>query len=982
MFTNFSNIILERIFLNKIPFLFIIILLYIFSSIYSLPKLSIPNTLPAKYLENLKTNYIEENTNLYLVSTRDGYLHALNNKKQELWKVYLDQELMTSTLTARKITKNLYLFPFNEQIFLIDNGKIIPFDIYIKDLVKRQYISLNDFSLIGKTITNIFIIDSETGEILQKIDEESNFIKSKKLCIRPKNRRKKTLTVIRVDYILTCLEIKEGEKYWSATYSDIIIQRGNDNLENNNKFFMDYSFLNKLVNEYKRNNLENQEINYDNVITAYTYIEREDFPIVKIYDRTLTTKYLDFEKNKEMNEEMKYLDNYNKYKYEENSELNEQFKIYEDLNKYQEQLKLPDYNINENNNEINKIIMSHIIMNYIKNNIILIIVIFFLLIIILITLLYKKIKKKKKFIEFKKSDEKEEIKGNLIKNETLVFENIERAKSISYISNNNFNLTNYKIGDNNNENNNNNFEEDEEKDILLKKEKDDIKNNIIINENQNEDKKNNNNCNIKEEDNNNKENKIEDKKEKNNINNKENENDEEEEEEESDDDDKEQVKKESINKEKKISIWDDDDEDNNNENEDEVNNNINSKEKSQSESINNYKRNTKSFNNKSESEIEINIKPKDSEEIKPKKITRLDTDFENLEKIGEGGFGIVLKGTHRIDKYIYAIKIIDISNITDIKQKDDIVRETKKMSMIRDKYIVNYNICWYDDNLGSAEKFFASKKNDDSEDNSLGDISQKSKNSEGTISIGTINKKSEKSPFNSKYRFNYGDEFNILNCSIISKKYNKEIKKKNQKQYFHILMEYCDGNTLQDLIQDHIKKNIPIERKLIYNYIRQILKGLKILHKNGIIHSDIKPGNIFLKKIGNLEQVKIGDFGLAMLKKNKGKLLSKDLKGYTPQYSSPEQLKPNGTYNEKIDIYASGIILYEMCGCFGSEMEKHLAIKDLKNNRKIMDEIENKYKEESELIKIMTEEDYDKRPSAEQILKNDIFKELGKIVNK
>jgi len=62
-------------------------------------------------------------------------LHALNNKKEQLWKSYLGQELMTSTLTARKITKNLYLFPFNEQIYLIDNGKIIPFDIYIKDLV-------------------------------------------------------------------------------------------------------------------------------------------------------------------------------------------------------------------------------------------------------------------------------------------------------------------------------------------------------------------------------------------------------------------------------------------------------------------------------------------------------------------------------------------------------------------------------------------------------------------------------------------------------------------------------------------------------------------------------------------------------------------------------------------------------------------------------------------------------------------------------
>ena len=131
--------------------------------------------------------------------------------------------------------------------------------------------------------------------------------------------------------------------------------------------------------------------------------------------------------------------------------------------------------------------------------------------------------------------------------------------------------------------------------------------------------------------------------------------------------------------------------------------------------LNNESRTINDKNNNSELEENIDNKPINSinsGEIKAKKITRLDMDFENLEKIGEGGFGVVLKGTHKIDKYIYAIKIIDISNITDIKQKDDIIKETKKMSMIRDKYIVNYNICWYDDNLGSAEKFFESKNND------------------------------------------------------------------------------------------------------------------------------------------------------------------------------------------------------------------------------------------------------------------------------
>ena len=84
----------------------------------------------------------------------------------------------------------------------------------------------------------------------------------------------------------------------------------------------------------------------------------------------------------------------------------------------------------------------------------------------------------------------------------------------------------------------------------------------------------------------------------------------------------------------------------------------------------------------------------DKKITKIKKKTRLDTDFENLEKIGEGGYGLVLKGTHRIDKYIYAIKIINISDFKNKAEIDEIVNEANKMSMIKDKYIVNYNICW------------------------------------------------------------------------------------------------------------------------------------------------------------------------------------------------------------------------------------------------------------------------------------------------
>ena len=71
-----------------------------------------------------------------------------------------------------------------------------------------------------------------------------------------------------------------------------------------------------------------------------------------------------------------------------------------------------------------------------------------------------------------------------------------------------------------------------------------------------------------------------------------------------------------------------------------------------------------------------------------------------------------------------------------------------------------------------------------------------------------------------------------------------------------------------------------------------------------------------------------------------------------------------------------------MCGCFGTEMERQLALRDLRIKRIILERILTNYPEESKLIKMMTEKDYNERPSAEQILKSDLFNELGNIVSK
>jgi serine/threonine protein kinase len=387
--------------------------------------------------------------------------------------------------------------------------------------------------------------------------------------------------------------------------------------------------------------------------------------------------------------------------------------------------------------------------------------------------------------------------------------------------------------------------------------------------------------------------------------------------------------------------------------------------------------------------------------------SRLDKDFKNLEKIGQGGFGIVLKGEHRLDKGVCAIKIIKLKDIND---KDSIVNEAITMTKLTSKHIVQYKTCWIDNNLGSASKLFYEdddydpesislnvsrseafhKKNkntiiddesedndDDSNDSNLSKDEEKdnSKFSRIIKNKDDNSQELEKTKNRSKYCCNYRDDSHIGTTSIISNRYINESKVDSEKlfkgEYFFILMEYCDGLTLDKYILQYEGKSI--DRKIIYNFMSQILKSLVKIHSSGIIHRDIKPCNIFIKN----DQIKIGDFGLATRYSNTGKLLkSKKIEG-TPLYLSPEQ-KNFKTYNEKVDIYACGITLYEMVSCFSTSMERFDEIMKLKNHNIINERIVKNYPEESALIKLMTKDDYNERPSAKDILESELFIKLGK----
>ena len=124
----------------------------------------------------------------------------------------------------------------------------------------------------------------------------------------------------------------------------------------------------------------------------------------------------------------------------------------------------------------------------------------------------------------------------------------------------------------------------------------------------------------------------------------------------------------------------------------------------------------------------------------------------------------------------------------------------------------------------------------------------------------------------------------------------------------YIVMEYVEGKTLREIIAEGAP--IPFERSL--DIAASILNSLAYSHKAGIVHRDIKPGNIMITNSGD---VKVMDFGIARALTNAGATLTStwNIVG-TAQYLSPEQASGSGT-DERSDLYSVGCLLYELiCG--------------------------------------------------------------------
>ncbi|SDS86231.1 serine/threonine protein kinase [Nocardioides scoriae] len=121
----------------------------------------------------------------------------------------------------------------------------------------------------------------------------------------------------------------------------------------------------------------------------------------------------------------------------------------------------------------------------------------------------------------------------------------------------------------------------------------------------------------------------------------------------------------------------------------------------------------------------------------------------------------------------------------------------------------------------------------------------------------------------------------------------------------YIVMEYVAGRTLRDVIRDG-RKILP-ERAL--EITSGVLRALDYSHRAGIIHRDIKPGNVMLTPAGN---VKVMDFGIARAVSDASSTMTQTAAVVgTAQYLSPEQARGE-TVDSRSDVYSTGCLLYEL----------------------------------------------------------------------
>ncbi|TPX34299.1 hypothetical protein SmJEL517_g03036 [Synchytrium microbalum] len=391
--------------------------------------------------------------------------------------------------------------------------------------------------------------------------------------------------------------------------------------------------------------------------------------------------------------------------------------------------------------------------------------------------------------------------------------------------------------------------------------------------------------------------------------------------------------------------------------------------------------------------------------------SRYQTDFQELELLGKGGFGAVFKVRNRVDSRVYAVKKIRLVSSGDVSK---LLREVQSLSRIQNQYIVRYYQSWFEESDGSvwhadSEDEFSSSSEDDEDSYSESIDESEEEDKPDTNSDWLASREMSRSRsflINPNNPGGAAESTNTPSSVAVTTDSDSKSSVKPMERVLYIQMEYCEKRTLRDLIDEG-----PLADNEIWAYLRQIVEGLAEIHRQGMIHRDLKPGNIFLDADKN---IKIGDFGLATTKTDMASdpraiydlVASNDIEAEsltqalgTPVYVAPEMnvRSPSTStsnsivggvagaggkgipkipmYNNKVDMYSLGIVLFEMCHPFGTAMERAICLRELRRPEILFpSEFDLKrHDAKSKIIKWLLSHNPKERPSCLELLSSSLM---------
>ncbi|KAI0828484.1 Serine/threonine-protein kinase [Trametes gibbosa] len=377
---------------------------------------------------------------------------------------------------------------------------------------------------------------------------------------------------------------------------------------------------------------------------------------------------------------------------------------------------------------------------------------------------------------------------------------------------------------------------------------------------------------------------------------------------------------------------------------------------------------------------------------KPKHASRWKEDWEELEILGRGGYGEVVKARNKIDNRIYAVKRIKLRNI----QNDKIYREVNALSRLNHRFIVRYYTTWVEtaedalsnansdvdsstsDNTGgmtSVPKY--DNHSDDTADHfttfDMNDLDSPSKHSFPSIHFGSHSGDDVGSDETSDSDDVYVDD--LFESSTRAKPIptNGAVHRPVPPspnvavRMLYIQMEYVERQTLKERI------NEGLDEQNAWRLLHQILDALVHMSSLGILHRDIKLTNIFIDGKGDC---KVGDFGLATsslaaVDPSDARIVARHedmtLDVGTALYIAPElQSKRKGPRNSaKADMYSLGIVFFEMNYFFKTESERWDVLLGLRTPSIIFpSDWDARRSRQQQIIKWLLEHDPEKRPTA------------------